>query len=546
MDLKKQIQNHIKGDVRTDTETLAAYSKDASVYKLKPQVVVFPKDAEDVKSLVRFIAEKVSHGFNLSLTPRAAGTDMSGGGLSESIVVSFTKYFNHIKKIGKDYAIVEPGVYYRDFEKAAKNKHLLLPSYPASKDLAALGGIVANNSGGELNLLYGKTERYVEEIKMVLADGNETIFKPLTMKQLEQKQRLPGLEGEIYKKMFALIDQNYELLQAAKPKVSKNSAGYYLWNVYDRAKGIFDLTKLLVGSQGTLGIFTEFKLKLVKPKSREHLLVIFLNDVHELPGIVNHLLKFKPQSIESYDDHTFKIAIKLLPDIIAKLKGNAIKLFLSFIPEAWMVLTGGIPKLVILAEFSSDNDAEAIEKARLAQESLKEFNLPTKLILSDSGAQKYWVIRRESFSMLRHHVQGMRTAPFIDDFVVKPELLGEFLPKLYKILDKYDLLYTVAGHVGDGNFHIIPLMKAGDPKAAEVIEKLGKEVYDLVFEYKGSMTGEHNDGMVRGPYLPQMFGEEVYHLFKQTKKIFDPEGIFNPHKKANATFDYAMKHLDFK
>jgi FAD/FMN-containing dehydrogenase len=148
--------------------------------------------------------------------------------------------------------------------------------------------------------------------------------------------------------------------------------------------------------------------------------------------------------------------------------------------------------------------------------------------------------------MLRHHVQGMRTAPFIDDFVVKPDILGEFLPKLYKILDKYNLLFTIAGHVGDGNFHIIPLMKVGEPKAAKIIKDLGEEVYNLVLEYKGSLTGEHNDGLVRGPYLEQMYGPEVYKLFLETKKIFDPEGIFNPGKKVGAKLEYAMDHLDFK
>ncbi len=546
MDLLKQISQFIKGEVKADDETLAAFSKDASIYKIKPQVVVFPKDSEDVQRLVNFVSEQKSQGEDLSLTARAAGTDMSGGALSESIIVSFTKYFNHIIKIGRDYAVVEPGVFYRDFEKETMKKNLLLPSYPASRELAAIGGIVSNNSGGELNLLYGKTERYVQEIKMVCADGNEYSFKSLTIPQLEAKKKIQGFEGELYRKMFDLIDGNYDLLKAAKPDVSKNSAGYYLWNVYDKEKGTFDLTKMIVGSQGTLGILTEVNLKLVKPKTREHLLVVFLNDVHSLPEVVNHLLKFKPQSIESYDDHTFKIAIKLLPDIVARLKGNAIKLFLSFIPEAWMVLTGGIPKLVMLVEFSSDNDADALNRAKEAQQSLEEFHLKTKLILNDNDAQKYWVIRRESFNMLRHHVQGMRTAPFIDDFVVKPEVLGEFLPKLYDILNKYDLLFTVAGHVGDGNFHIIPLMKLGDPQAAKVIKKLGAEVYNLVFEYKGSMTGEHNDGMVRGPYLTQMFGEEVHKLFLETKGIFDPKGIFNPRKKADATFEYAAKHLDFK
>ena len=303
---------------------------------------------------------------------------------------------------------------------------------------------------------------------------------------------------------------------------------------------------MIVGSQGTLGIITEIKFKLVKPKTREHLLVIFLNDLHSLPAITNHLLKYKPQSIESYDDQTFKVAMKLLPDIVARLKGNVIKLFFSFLPELWMALTGGIPKLVLLAEFSSDSDKDALERTEEAERSLLHFPVRMKLMKNEEAGQKYWVIRRESFNMLRHHVRGMRTAPFIDDFVVKPEVLGEFLPKLYQIMDKYKLLYTIAGHVGDGNFHIIPLMKLGDPNAAKIIKDLGEEVYDLVFQYHGSMTGEHNDGMIRGPYLAKMFGPKVFDLFLQTKKIFDPLNIFNPGKKAGASMDYSLEHLDFK
>jgi FAD/FMN-containing dehydrogenase len=345
--------------------------------------------------------------------------------------------------------------------------------------------------------------------------------------------------------LFELIDQNYDLIKKAKPDVSKNSAGYFLWNVYDRQTGIFDINKLIVGSQGTFGIITEIKFRLVKPKPREHLLVVFLNDLKILPGITNHLLKYTPQSIESYDDQTFKVAIKLLPDILHRLKGSAIKLFFSFIPEFWMAITGGVPKLVLLAEFASDSDEDALNRAMQAQQSLKEFKVKTKLIKSEQEASKFWVIRRESFNMLRHHVQGMRTAPFIDDFIVKPEYLGKFLPRLYKILDKYKLLYTIAGHVGDGNFHIIPLMKVGDKNAGEVIKKLGSEVYQLVFEFKGSMTGEHNDGLIRGPYLKQMYGKPIYDLFVKTKKIFDPDDIFNPGKKVGANQNFALKHLDF-
>jgi FAD/FMN-containing dehydrogenase len=545
MDLAKQIQKIIKGDVAADRKTLADFSHDASIFKVVPQVVVFPKDAEDIKNLVKFVEKAKEKGENISLTARAAGTDMTGGPLSESIVVATTKYMNHIREIGSDFAVVEPGMYYRDFEKETLKHHLLLPSYPASRELCTVGGMVANNSGGELNLLYGKTENYILELKMVLRDGNEYTFKPLNHKELQEKMSADGAEGEIYNKLYNLIDKNYHAIKAAKPNVSKNSAGYYLWNVYDRQSKKFDITKLIVGSQGTFGIITEIKFKLVRPKARQHLLVVMLNDLHSLPAITNHLLSFKPQSIESYDDNTFKVAIRLLPDVLARLRGNAIKLAFSFLPELWMTLTGGIPKLVMLVEFSSDSDQEAIDRAKEAQASLAEFKVRTKLVLAESDAQKYWVIRRESFNMLRHHVSGMRTAPFIDDFVVKPEVLADFLPKLYAIMDKYHLLYTIAGHVGDGNFHIIPLMKVGDPHAAEIIKNLGEEVYDLVLEYKGSLTGEHNDGLVRGPYLEKMYGDEIWELFLETKKIFDPEGIFNPGKKADASLDYARAHLDF-
>ncbi|MEJ0021881.1 MAG: FAD-binding oxidoreductase [Candidatus Doudnabacteria bacterium] len=546
MDFAAQIKQLIKGDVAGDEKTRADFSRDASLFIVKPSLVVFPKDSDDIEALVKFVAEENKKGSHLSLTARSAGTDMTGGPLSESIIVSMTRYFNRIIKIGKDSAIVEPGVFYRDFEKQTLMHNLLLPSYTASREINTVGGMVANNSGGELNLIYGKTERYVQELKMVLYDGKEYTFKALTMPELEKKKQENGLDAEIYRKLFDLIDGNFDLLQKAKPDVSKNSAGYYLWNVYDKQKGIFDINKLITGSQGTFGIITEIKFSLVKPKMREHLLVVFLNDLQMLPEITNHLLKFNPVSIESYDDQTFKVAMKLLPDIMARLKGNAVRLFFSFIPELWMVLTGGVPKLVLLAEFSSDSEKDALLRTQEAQESLKEFPVKTKLVLSEQAAEKYWVIRRESFNLLRHHVQGMRTAPFIDDFVVRPELLGEFLPKLYVIMNKYNLLYTIAGHVGDGNFHIIPLMKIGDPNAAETIKNLGQEVYDLVLEYKGSITGEHNDGLVRSPYLPQMYGPKVYELFTETKKIFDPQNIFNPGKKVDASMGYALDHIDFK
>ena len=543
MELREEIGKFFEGDIDNSPETLESHSKDATLFYLKPSIVVFPKNVEDIKKLVAFVSQAKKDGRNMSLTARAGGTDMTGGPLTESIVVGMTRYFNKIKKVEGDYAIVEPGVYYRDFEKETLKNGYILPSYPASREICTVGGMVGNNAGGELNLLYGKTENYINSLKMVLNDGNEYIFKPLNKEELDQKIKTPGIEGDIYSGLFNLIDSNYDIIKKAKPDVSKNSAGYYLWNVYDKENQIFDPTKLIVGSQGTFGIITEINFKLIKPKLKEHLLVIFLNDLHSLPDITNHLLKFNPQSIESYDDQTFKVAMRLLPDILKRLGGNAVKLFFNFLPELWMVLTGGVPKLVLLAEFSSDNEQDALERTKEAQESLQQFNIKTKLIKKHGGEAKYWVVRRESFNLLRHHVQGMRTAPFIDDFVVRPEKLGEFLPKLYKIMEKYNLLYTVAGHIGDGNFHIIPLIKVNDPNMVSIVKNLSEEVYQLVFDYRGSITGEHNDGIIRTPFLKKQYGEEVYGFFVETKKIFDPENIFNPGKKTDTTMEFAINHI---
>jgi FAD/FMN-containing dehydrogenase len=160
-----------------------------------------------------------------------------------------------------------------------------------------------------------------------------------------------------------------------------------------------------------------------------------------------------------------------------------------------------------------------------------------------SEADKYWRIRRESFNLLRKHVQGKRTAPFIDDVIVNPEVLPEFMPRLQKMLDEAGFVYTIAGHVGNGNFHIIPLLDMHDEKNREMIVSLADKVYDLVLSYHGSITAEHNDGIVRTPYLEKMYGPIVTGLFKQTKDVFDPKNILNPGKKVGDTKEYLKNHI---
>ena len=540
--IAEKIKNELKLEVSSADETLEKYSQDASLFKIRPQAVVFPKDTEELKNLVRWTVEENKKGNKISLTVRSGGTDMSGGALSESVVVDMAKYFNHFKGVEKNTAVTEPGVFYRDFEKETLKQNLLLPTYPSSREICTMGGMLANNSAGEKTLTYGKTEDYVEEMKMVTADGEEHVFKSLTPQELAVKEKIFGPEGEIYSGLRRLIQENRSILREAKPKVSKNSAGYFLWNVEQGNN--FDLTRLITGSQGTFGIITEIKFRLIIPKKHSRLLVIFLKDTSRLAEIIKEVLNHRPESFESYDDHTFKIALRFFPDIAHHLKGNVLKLAFKFLPEFFMMLRGGIPKMVMLAEFTGDSEEEALGKAREADESLKKFSLDTKVTPDKKAAEKYWAVRRESFNLLRHRIKGRRTAPFIDDIIVLPEKLPEFLPRLYKTLNEYpSLIYTVAGHIGNGNFHIIPLMDMTKPESKKIIKELGGRVYELVLEFKGSFTAEHNDGLIRGPYLEKMYGSKVVSLFEETKKIFDPLGIFNPGKKTKADFNYTLSKI---
>lgn len=528
MPLADELKRIVKGEVLDDPKSLDAASRDASLFRVMPQVVVCPRDVEDVKALVRFVSEKKGSQTSLSLTVRSGGTDMSGGPLNDSVIVDM-RHFNRVLEVGDDYAITEPGVYFRDFDKATKTKGLELPSYTASREICTVGGMVANDSGGEKNLKYGKTARYVEELEVVMADGEvHTLNTGATTPYTDQ--------------LVALLREHRDVIEKTKPVVSKNSSGYALWDLGDPP----NLARLMTGAQGTLGIITKIKFRLVRPKPYGAMLIIFLKDLNDLGPMVPEVLKDAPDSFESYDDHTFSLAIKYFPELAVQMKTGIVALGLSLIPEALLIATGGVPKLVLLVEFRADSQTEALAKVEALKKRIDPLSQTERMLTarSDAEAKKYWAVRREAFNLLRKKVRGKRTAPFIDDFVVPPETLPEFLPKLRAILEARDFPYAVTGHVGDGNFHIFPLLDPTDPDTPQLIADLSRAVYDLVLQHHGSISGEHNDGIVRTPYIEQMFGPEMVRLFREVNRIMDPLDIFNPGKKVRGTVADSLARLD--
>jgi FAD/FMN-containing dehydrogenase len=515
------------------------------MFVVRPELVLFPRDSKDVQILVQLVATFQKKGHQFSLVPRSAGTCMSGGSIGESIIMDVTRYMNRVKEVTHDHATVQPGCFYRDFEKETLKQGVLFPSYTASRELCALGGMFANDCAGEKTLKYGKFHDYIIASKVIFTDGNEYVVTPLTRAQLERKIRESTFEAGIYRSVWDMVRQSHETITTNTPQVSKNSAGYALWRVWNEETGIFDLNQLLVGSQGTLGIIVEMTLRMVPVEPMSAMMVTFLPDLSRLGDLVNLCKTESPTSIESFDRYSLSFAFRFFSDFIKQLGlWGGFRLGLQFIPELFMMIrSGGIPQLILMTEISGSDPKELQQRLLHLRSQVREQFGYTSRVLDHQGSQKYWRIRRESFNLLRKHVQGLHTAPCIDDVVVPVTSLPEFMPEIQKILDAEKFIYTIAGHAGNGNFHIIPLLDFKKEGTRDQIMRLSDTVYELVHKYHGSITGEHNDGIVRTPYLGYMFSDEMIRLFEKVKEVFDPQVIFNPGKKVGGTKEYLYEHI---
>ena len=543
--LETDLRQIISGDIDTSQATKDSFSHDASMFEMVPELIVAPKDSTDIQKLVSYVSGQKSKNPNLSLTVRSGGTCMSGGAINDSIILDFGKYFTEIEAVDASTGQAQPGVFYRDFEVATLKHGSLMPSFPASRDLCTIGGMVANNAGGERSLQYGKTENFIKSLKIVLADGKEYEVKALNRTQLKKKLAQKDFEGKLYKRVFDLVDKNYDQIKAAKPAVSKDSTGYHLWNVWDRETGIFDMTKLIVGSQGTLGIITDITFKLVPAPKNSGTLVIFLRSIDDLGELINKVLTHNPATFEGFDNYTLMLSFKLFIYFYKTIGWlGMIKLAIQLIPDAFKLMRG-IPKMVLLVEFQAETAEEVATKVHAMRLDLQEYKHEALFEEDETEAKsrKFWIMRRESFNLLRKKVKDKHTAPFMDDLVVPPSVTPKFLPEIRAVITKYKLLATIAGHMGDGNFHIIPLMNIEKASEKAKLEPAMKEINDIVLKYGGSLSGEHNDGMIRGPWLEKMYGKPMFAHFKAVKEIFDPKNIFNPHKKTDSDWDFSMAHL---
>ncbi|MCD8561600.1 FAD-binding oxidoreductase [Candidatus Saccharibacteria bacterium] len=368
---EESLRKSIKGTVSTHLAERRAVRHDSSIFELTPDYVVAPANARDVERLVQQVTAHKQLFPKLSLTPRSAGTDMSGAAIGSSIIVDMTPHFSQIRSLRGTMLHTQPGVYVRDIDPLLAKAGLQLGSVPASRALCTIGGMVGNNSGGEQSLRYGNTEHWVRELKVVLADGKEHTIKPLTKRQLTAKMAEKTFEGTLYKRTYELIESNYDLLRNARPKTHKNSMGYNLWSVWDKERGIFDLTRLFTGSQGTLGILTDITIEAVPKASHSELLLLYLPSLRNLGSIIETVMRHQPATFEGIDDVTFNLGVKYFRTFRRQL---GTKEYLR--QQAWLLKSvakfkGHLPALMLMVEFDGESQAELHKKLKRSSQTCK-------------------------------------------------------------------------------------------------------------------------------------------------------------------------------
>lgn len=536
-----------RGGVSSDKHILERYSTDESIFSIRPQVVIQPKSKQDVEIATRVIARETKRFTSLSLTPRAAGTGLSGGALTDSIVIDVSTHLHHIGEVVEkgDFITItcEPGALWRNVEKKLARVGAYLPPYPSSKDICSIGGSIGNNAAGPDSLRYGHCADWVESLDVVLADGNTYTIRALSYKEFKSLIKEKHEHARIAREIFALIEANEAEIKKNKPATKKNSAGYSLWHVvsdgvenFKKGKGTFDLTKLISGSQGTVGIITNITLRALKIQEDTTLLVVPVFDLAEAATVVNKTLAYNPINIEFFDGLSFDLALKNPSFFKNRLDTSTYYQTMLAMYATYHIRYGRkTPEFTLLITL----DHETTMKHKTA-DIVKHVSTPktrARVVTNRFEAEMLWQIRRASYTLSKFQDPAKRPAAFLEDMAVPPEHLSKFFMEVKKLFKEFNVTAAVHGHGGDGHFHFYPLLDFTDKTTPLLVERMSEKFFAVATKYHGNICGEHNDGIIRTPHLSKLFTKKMLEIFKETEHICDPDDIFNPGKKVNPRYD---------
>ena len=536
-----------RGGISSKDSLLKAYSTDESIFSIRPQVVLQPKNRQDVQIAAKVISENVEQFPALSLTPRAAGTGLGGGALTDSIVIDMCAHMQKIGEVTKKkdlvYIQTEPGAMWRDVEKKLKRNGAYIPSFPASKDICSIGGAVGNNAAGPDSLRYGHTADWVESMDVVLHDGHTYTIKALSAREFKLLMKQDHEHARIAKDIFDLIAKNEKEIKNGKPKTAKNSAGYPLWSVmpqgvakFKKGEGTFDLTRLIAGSQGTVGIITKLTMKAIAIQKNTALIALPIFNLDDAADAIMKALKHDPINVEVFDALSFDLALKNPSFFKDRLDGAAYyRTMLSMYTTYHVRFRRKVPEFIVLVTLDEDTVADVGERELVA--SIASDTVKPRLVKNPVEREMYWQIRRASYTLSKFQDPTKRPAAFLEDMTVPPENLSKFFKEIKRLLKEFGVTAAVHGHGGNGHFHFYPLLDFTNKKTPELVEKMAEKFFKTAVKFDGNICGEHNDGIIRTPHLSKMFTGKMLDLFEQTENIFDPHDVFNPGKKVNPRFN---------
>jgi len=508
--LRAELEAAVTGEVQFDTVTRALYSTDASVYLIMPVGVVVPKTREDIIAAVRVAAKHRS-----SVTMRGGGTSQAGQAIGTGIQIDTSKYFNQLLEVNPEerWCRVEPGIVLDELNAELKVHSMRFAPDISTASRATVGGMMANNSSGARSVYYGLTIDHVLEQTVLFADGSIRVLRPVSGAELERECEGDSIPAQGYRLMRRLGVALAEEVAERFPKVLRRVMGYNLNEFGDPSR--VDLTKLLVGSEGTLGVVLEAKLRLVPLPKVKSILAIQFVELLDALAATPFILAHKPAAVEIMDG--FILSHSKMNPALHKQRQTFIE---------------GEPGALLCVEFYGDRSEDLPPRMQAVERDLRERGLGDRFVYAaDAATQaRIWGLREASLGLSMSMKDDNKSLSFVEDTAVPPEKLRDYIDRFLGIVRKHETTAGIYAHASVGCLHVRPVINMKTEAGVRKFQAIADEVAKLVLEFGGALSGEHGDGMVRSPYIRQMFGDRIYEAFRTIKKTFDPNGILNPGK----------------
>jgi FAD/FMN-containing dehydrogenase/Fe-S oxidoreductase len=524
---------HAIGEVHFDRMTRLLYSTDASIYQMIPVGVAIPQNKDEILAAI-----EIAGRHSVPILPRGGGTSLAGQAVGHALVLDFSRHFDRILEINPETRTVrtQPGITLNALNKSLHPYGLMYGPDPASGERATLGGILGNNSTGAHSIIYGMTVDHVLATDVILADGNLTHFEALDLEEWETRRERPGVEGSIYSAIPDILIRYKHQIETSYPKIFRHVAGYNLNQLTEVDAP--NLAKLIVGSEGTLGVVTEMTLNLVPVPKCKRLAMVHFSEQSAAMDAVPIILESDPTAVEVLD----KMLLGLTRGRIEYQR------LLTFIE--------GDPAIVLLVEYSGETESEldaAIERLRDKLNQIHHHN-PMIIVTDPVEQANVWFVRKVGLGILMSIRGDAKPIPFIEDAAVPVEHLTDYVTEIFEFAHEVGVeQVAMYAHASAGCLHIRPLVNLKETSGVRQLRQIAEKSVELVTKYGGTTSGEHGEGLARGEFSERLFGPDLVQAFREVKEVFDPEGLMNPGKVVNTPrmddqtllrfgADYAVPH----